>query len=386
MNDRKLALLLSLLLLALVSPLRADQVLLDDDSRIVGQINRLGPDGLVIETNFAGTLTIPAKKVASIRTDGPVTVALEGGDRATGRLQVVDGRQQITGTAFGDVTVDRAKIVGLWTPGESSPEVIAREQALQRELAQTRAEHQAEIAATREAHQAQAAEYQQTLENYRDPWSGRFELGLSGDTGNNERMAFRGAAEARREVENERLTIYGSGNYARENGERTENEILGGARLERDISDRWFAYGRGELEFDEFENLDLRSVVGAGVGYFFIREDDHELRGRAGVGYMHESFDNGVSTDQGIVDLGYDYRIDLNDWLRFTHSLTYLPTFDEPTSDYRLVAETAGEVPLSKDKAWKLRAGMRNEYDAMPTPGVERLDTSYFLNLVYDWD
>ena len=216
------------------------------------------------------------------------------------------------------------------------------------------------------------------------PWKARFELGLNGDTGNNERFATRGRIEAKRETAHERLIIYVQGQYAKENGESTANEIFGGTRLEVDLDERWFVFGHVQLEKDEFEDLELRATATGGIGYFFIREADHELKGRAGIGFEHESFDSGEDERDIVAELGYDYRIDFNEWLRFTHSLTYYPALGDPLSDYRLVAETAGEVPLSKEEPWKLRLGMRNEYDGDPQPGIDYLDTSYFLNLVYD--
>ncbi len=39
-----------------------------------------------------------------------------------------------------------------------------------------------------------------------------------------------------------------------------------------------------------------------------------------------------------------------------------------------------------KDEAWKVRLSVRNQYDNVPRPGIEKLDTSYLLNLVYDWE
>ena len=53
-------------------------------------------------------------------------------------------------------------------------------------------------------------------------------------------------------------------------------------------------------------------------------------------------------------------------------------------SDHRLAVENAGEIPLTDEEDWKLRLGVRNQYDSMPVGGAERLDTYYFANIVWD--
>jgi hypothetical protein len=47
--------------------------------------------------------------------------------------------------------------------------------------------------------------------------------------------------------------------------------------------------------------------------------------------------------------------------------------------------ENAAEIPLTKDKDWRLRVGVRNNYDGLPEPDIKRLDTYYFLNIAWAW-
>ena len=372
---------------------RADTVYLTDGSQIVGTIQKLANKKLRIQTEFTGELTVDAANVKGLTADRKLTVALDSGDRLVGTptFDTEAGTQKVTGTSFGEVALEEAAIVGVWGPDEPAPTVQTKEEQLQqmaqekeKAVSEAKKANDAELAELKKQHQKQIAELQKEMEPFGNPWSLRLEAGLRGRTGNQERISFDARAEARREVPDERLLIFSEGHYAEQSGTRSQNEIRGGGKLEVDISEKFFVFGKGELEFDEFENLDMRTTLSSGLGYFFWEKPDHEFKGRIGLGYQHESFMDGTTFDQGLLELGYNYRYDFNPWLRFTHDLTYYPTFDDPMSDYRIEAETAGEVPLSGDKAWKLRVGMRNEYDAQPQPGVERLDTLYFLNLVYD--
>ena len=62
--------------------------------------------------------------------------------------------------------------------------------------------------------------------------------------------------------------------------------------------------------------------------------------------------------------------------------MTYSPDFEE-FDDYRLDVDTALLMPLKSDNL-KLKLGMRNEYDSQPVAGNERLDNTYYANLLLE--
>jgi len=362
----------------------ADEVLLKDGSRLMGDVTRVAAGKVMLTTDFAGDLPIDLAKVQGIRTDEKVMVGFESGERVAGRLTYTDeAGQRLTDTTFGDTDFELSQVNMAWQPDAQPPDVAKVEQEYEQKLAETQAEAQKQVAEAKQAAATQVEAAQTRAEQLEPVWTLSLFAGLNGQTGNSERFAFNGGVEALRETPGDRLDLWLQGRFAQDNGDRTQNEILGGAKLEVDVSEKWFVWGRGELEFDEFENLDLRSTVSAGVGYWFIEEDDHEFKGRAGLGYVHESFDNGVTEDRGVVELGIDYLIDINPLLQFTHSSTVYPALDE-LENTRYVAETAAEIPLTDEKNWKLRLGVRNDFDANPEPGVESLDTYFFANVVFD--
>lgn len=365
-----------------------DEVYLIDGSRLVGRIEQMSGGALLLATDFAGQLKIDTAKVRGVTSPRRFTLAMKDGSRAAGvpQYDAATGQQRVTGTTFGDVTLTVDQLVGLWPEGQPEPPDIGLAPAEQEKMAEIKARQEVEI-------EKLAAEHLQQLLEVKDPpppppyeqWTARIEIGLNGKTGNTERTSFHGRAQALRSTPVDRLLMYLEGNYAKDNGVESQNEVFGGAKWERDLTERWFVFLKTELERDEFEMLDLRAIVTGGAGYFFIKQADHELKGRVGAGVQHESYQDGTNTNDIILEAGYDYRLDINDWLRFTHSLTWYPVIEDPAHDYRLFAETAGEIPLGDVSIWKLRAGMRNEYDALPPDGIERMDTSYFLNLVAEW-
>jgi len=375
-------LVVCLVLVALASVCgRADEVRLVDGSVLVGSITRLDRGLLVMDTAFARGLSIPAEQIAGITTDNPWAVTIASASPVVARLVYRDGVQLITVADRDDLTLDPRSITALHhPPGDAS----VRSGGETAPLAD-QDESEPEQSPTDEA-SAPGQDADAVPEPTPDAlWSGRLELGLNGSSGNTERLGFRGRGQLERTTDRDHLTLYIQGNFAREEGRRSANEILGGARGDITINDRLFLFGRGQLEFDEFENLDLRATTTGGFGYAVVKKPTQEWKLRLGLGFQHEKFGDGASNSSAIVEAGWDYFVDVSPWFRFTNSLKALPEADNPTRDYRLVVETALEIPLNDQSTWKLRAGMHNEYDAAPQPGVKRLDTSYFLNLVYEW-
>ena len=345
------ACVISVLVLLACAVAIADEVILTDGTRLIGQVQKLYEGKLTLKTELVGDLTVDVAEVQGISTETPLTVQMKTGERAIGALEYTSQTgQRILAEVPGTMALKLGDVNAMWLPGQVSPEV---------------------------------AEFQARLAKAESPWSLRLEGGLDGQTGNTERVALNGRVEVRRTTERERLLLYSQVRFAHENGEDTVREVLGGVNLEADINRKWFGFAKLELEYDKFENLDMRTTAAAGIGYFAIREKDQELKFRGGVGYQHESFRDGTSDEGAIIELGMDYRKELAPWLLFNHATTYYPTFD--IGDYRIVVENAGEIPLGTGTKWKLKLGVRNHYNSEPQTGVDRLDTYYFANVAAEF-
>ncbi len=338
------------------TPVVADVVTLSDGSRLLGTVERMGNGKLILATKFAGTIEIDATMIASIQTDQPVNVGMDSGDRLVGPVEwkpQID--RAVVQTEMGGVPVSIDRITAIWPQDGKSPEVLAMEAQL------AKAQEEADAAMAR--------------------WSATLEAGLFVTEGNKDIFRASGRAEARRTSAKDLLKFYISGEYSEEDDERSTSEVKGGAYYEYQFTQRWFGYGRMDLEYDEFENLDLRVSTALGVGYYWLKKPEHELKTRGGMGYLHEAYRDGLTYDAAQAELGLDYRVDLAPWVQFTHSTTWYPTF-EALRDYRLVSDSALLFPLGDSKTWKLKLGALYEYDSIPNPGFERLDQTYYANIL----
>jgi len=337
--------------LALLSAavLAADELVLADGSRLLGQIQRIDDDVVVLETNYAGTLEVAREAVLGMTTAAARRVVLQDGAHFIGRLEHdPENGQAVTVDATNRVALDIGAIVAVQDP--AAPLAEAGRPAAEPEPDTT-------------------------------AWSSTVSLAVDGASGNTDEFSATPRFSARRETDAERLKLDLQGRFAGQDGEETENEIIASAALERDFSERWFALGALRLERDELEDLDLRANLDFGVGYFVIRQDHHEFKPRAGLGFQFETFSEGSGDNQDLVGVaGWDYRYDLNQRWRFTHVLDYRPTFSEPFGQYRIDSEAALVTQLN-DNRWGLSLLLRNEFNADPAPGVDELDTIYSVGL-----
>jgi len=333
---------------------RGGAVYTSDGSKLVGTIERWADGKLVIVTEFAGRVEVDATKVVAVASAEPVTVQFDSGDRLVGTMTVDDTSGTcVMETALGPLNVQAGKVVAVWKAGDESPEVLAVR-----------------------------AETEKVRKALTPVWTLKIEAGGNMTEGNTDTLDARGRLDVNRKTQEDLLQFFLAAKYNERDDRRTTNEYRGGVNYENQITDRAYWYTRMEMEFDEFENLDLRATAAAGVGYYWLKREDHEYKTRLGLGYRHESFDNGASRDQGVIDLGMDYRLDVAPWMQFVHSSTYSPAFEE-FDDYRLSVDTALLFPL-KSEHLKLKLGMQNEYNSRPQRGIDRLDNTYYANLVFE--
>lgn len=354
---------------------KADRLYMKDGSLITGNIIALHQGTLSIVTEFAGDLDITQSAIKGIQTDTPMITQIKSGDRIAGALMFGDDAgQRVMSRQIGPVAVNVADIAAMWEREGLSPEVMV--------LREEKEEQAAKIKEIEKAHAEDVAALREKAESKaEDVWSGSVKFDFSGASGNTDETNLGGKAAAKRETEFDRLFLSLQGRFENDDGAETRNEITGMGKLERDITDRLFAFGSLELERDKFEEIDLRTNLTGGLGYFIIKEDTQELKPRLGVGYEVTAYENDPTEKDVVFSAGYDYRVDMLDKLRFAHSFTYLPAVENLADDYRLDSDASLAYPINEAKTWNVELGLQHQYDAMPAGDVKKLDTYYSLGL-----
>jgi len=332
------------------------KVHLTDGSTLVANIKGASGGKLSIETSYGGATTLDMKTVAGVTTDTPMNIRIKDNGTTDVGLTTLSFDPK-TGLLMlkkpaGDTPVQVSWLDALWADGADSPEQAA---------AKAKAE-------------AEAAK-----------WSASLEAGVAGRTGTTERVGANLGIDVNRTTPTNRWKMYFDARYAHENGQDTEKEFIGGTGLEVDQTDRLFVYGHTEAENDTIEDIRLRWTTAGGLGYFIIRDKGkEEFKARGGAGYVHEQYKSGGTDDKPILELGESYMNKFAYWVRFTHDLTYKPSLQD-TGDFRITMTNALAMPLSNKVDWKLKIGVKNDYNAMPGAAADRrLDTFYFANLVWE--
>jgi small nuclear ribonucleoprotein (snRNP)-like protein len=240
-----------------LSSLLADQVTFKNGDRITGSVVSKDAKTLTIKTAVFGLVTVPWTEVETLRTDQPVTVELSSGKTVQGTLTTREQKVEIA------------------QPGT------------RQEVAMS------EITAVRDAAEQRA--YEQLLSpGWGQLWAGAASLGFAGTQGNAETRTLTAAFNAARVTNSDKAMVYLSAIRASAMlgpvSAQTAQAIRGGLGYSYNLSPRLFLNGFNDYEYDRFQNLDLRFVLGGGLGYIAWKGENGRLDLLGGAAYNRESF------------------------------------------------------------------------------------------------
>jgi len=346
----KYRLLPLLLLTASHQALAIDHIYTHDGAKITGQITAINADTVIIKTDYAGDLAIQRDKVASLKTDAPLSVRLKTGTTLTGKFEQQNNTLSIA-SADAAATTSLSDIKESWQPSDTDPELVRLEELRQAELKK---------------------------------WSHELYGDISGKNGNSDQSSIALGFASELAGKDDALKFYGKLDQAERDGEDTSDEMIVGAEYTAFTSDPWGWYVRTEFERDDFENLDLRALLGAGLNYRVFNEPKHSLSLRSGLGYRHETFNDGTTQQSPSLDFGLAHAWQFADWGKIENNLTYAPAIDD-FNDYLLTHDSGVEIPLGLSELWQLKFGLRNDYKSLPAEGSDNLDTSYYSRIQLNW-
>jgi Protein of unknown function, DUF481 len=256
---RRMLVLTTLSLSPLSLPVLADQVTLKNGDRLSGIIVKSDDDAktLLIKSDLAGDVTIKWDAVTAIVSSQPLHIILSDGRVIVGRVTTTDGTLEIA-TDSGTVPVAHDAVKAI------------RDNATQAEI--DRLQHPGLL----------------------DYWSGLFDLGLSVTGGNSSTTALTIAGKASRVVPKNKLTLYYTQVYSKDSRESpavtTANAIHGGVRDEFNLNATIYAFGFTDFDEDALQHLDLRNVLGGGLGYHLINTKKTQFDVFGGLSFDQEYF------------------------------------------------------------------------------------------------
>lgn len=322
----------------------ADVVETKNGARIVGKIVRISEGAISVETDYAGLLAVKQSEVVSFSTDAPVALRLASGTRFDGKVSSgAGGTLQIAGDD-GTITTTVAKVTAGWDAGGKDPAVAALERR----------------------------------------WGYEAAVDVTGKSGNREQLGTAASVRATLKTLQDTLQFYTSYDRQETDGLKSADQFRLGVDYQNNFSGRVSWYVREEGGFDRVKDIELYNIAAAGFGYDVIKQPKHLLTTRAGLSFRYEGYENPVTSDlkSAGLDFGLAHELTLDN-SKLVNRLSIVPTFED-FANYRLTQESYYEIPLAAP-SWKIRLGLSNDYNSEPSPGVEKLDTTYFTRLVLTW-
>jgi hypothetical protein len=320
--------------------LRLDEVILKDGSRILGTVISAREGVIVIETGFAGEISIDATAVDFLQTRGSMTVLMDDGSTIRDQPILVDQEGIVVKN---DAGVERAYGVSEFQILNPEPWELG--------------------------------------EGYK--WFGLANLVLAVEEGNtvSEELDYKVESFWRSLRDRYTLKLYGEVDEASGVKNADNNSLVGKYDYFLEGSNYW------GLKFaamqDEFADLDLRAYAGPYYGRQFYERPIFTLSGEAGLAYVSEDFI--VAPDQQYTGAHWDINL-TTDYLGGDSKIYIeqrgLWNLEEPED---IVLHTTFGLSFPLLGNLEVAAELLLEYDTGAVEGVEELDQKYKFRIGYTW-
>lgn len=330
--------------------LQADQIVMKNGDRVTGSIVKKDDKNLTIKTEFFGVVTLPWDKVDSVTADKPITVVLSGGETVKGSLAPAGEKVEVA--------------------AEGTKQVVAP----------------SEIKALR--NEAEQRTYERLLNpGLLELWKIDGQIGIAGTSGNAKTSTFTIPVHAIRVTRTDKTTAYF--NFIRASAKingisaATAQAVRGGWGYNRNLRPKFFVTTFNDYEYDRFQSLDLRVVLGGGLGYSVWKRENLMLDLVGGGAWDRESFDPGrpqepFTRSSAEAYWGDDFKWKLSSRLSVVQGYRMFNNLTN-TGQYRQNIDVGISSKLNSWLTWNISASDR--YLSNPVPGRKKNDFLYSMGI-----
>ena len=313
-------------LFAIASTAAADTVVLKNGDHLTGTVETSDGKNITLKTDYAGEIQIQWSSIAELKTDKPVYVSMTN-----------------KSTVSGVVTTNGPTII--LHPVSGPPVEVA--------LAQV----------TVVRGETQQAAYEKSLHpGILEDWKGGFNLGFAIARGNSETTNLNTGFTADRKTLSDETTAYFSSLYStndKTGGGTIANSIIGGAKYDRNINKKIFAFVSGDFTHDELQGLNIRAIYSGGLGYHLINTSNTTLDLLGGLNYTHETYSGpvaaGLTSDRNLlgVTVGEAGMHKFGKSTTATEVFYFYPDLSN-TGQYRFSFDAASVTKINKWFGWQV--------------------------------
>jgi putative salt-induced outer membrane protein YdiY len=348
-------------------PAFADQIVMKNGDKLTGSITKSDGKTLVLKTDYAGDLTIKFDAVQSLSSTGDLNVTA-GGKTEVGPVSTRGTELVVATKSGGSVEVALSSVTVIRSPAE--------------EVAFEKSQHP----------------------GFGEGWAGGVNLGFALTTGNSETKNLNIAVNAVRTGLHDKLTLYENTIYAVNDKivapatepQTTANSSGGGIRYDHDFVPRVFGFGSGDFFSNSLQDLNLRAILGGGIGFHAIKNAKTTLDILAGGNYTHESYADVASPNPppatysytqslAALTLGDAFNYKLGKSTVVTQGFLFYPDLSD-TSQYRFTFNFGTVTKLNKWLGWQ--NSIADVFVSNPpaaTPPIERNDLQISTGLNFSF-
>ena len=304
---------------------------------------------LVIKTEYADVVTIKWDFVQQIESSQPLYVGTKSGQVIVGPVTTSDSKLAVATKESGSVPVPKADVTSLRNADE---------------------EKKAEAALDRLQHPTLG-----------DLWGGTLDTGLGLVRGNSDSTTFTFGLNAVRAAPRDKVTLYTISAFTRSMVDgitaTSAQNIAGGVRYDLNFSSKVFGFGTVDLFNDRFQDLDLRTVIGAGGGYHAVNTSRTTFDVLAGETFDREFFTT-FNRSSAEVLLAETFTRKFLTASAFNEALFFYPNLSY-SGNYRTTLSLGLVTKLTKLLSWQ--TSLNNFYLSNPPPGKKANDLLFSTGL-----
>ena len=355
--------LLALVLCVFAMNSKADQVTLKNGDRLTGTIVKSDTKTLIMKTELAGDVNIQWEAITAIVSSQSLHLGLKDGQTIVGTVTTADSKFEVATKEAGAVVAAKDAVVTVRNDAEQKA-------------------------------------YDDQIERLRHPhltdfWSGALDTGLSDTKGNSDSLTFTAGGKAARVTDTDKISVYSNVIYSKSTidgvSTTTAHDIRGGVRGDLNVSDRTFVFAFTDLEYDAFQHLDLRNVLGGGFGYHAVKTKNTSFNLFGGGSFDQEYFaayslvtanptpppatittaEPSLTRKSGEVVLGEDLNTKINGRTTLSERFSLYPNVSS-TGNYRTEFDISAATKLKNWLGWQISYSDR--YITNPPTGLKGND------------
>jgi len=213
-------------------------------------------------------------------------------------------------------------------------------------------------------------------------WSRTFQVGIAGSQGNSENTNVAAALDLDYADDRKRWAFDAAYQFGASEGETSQHNAFTSLRRDWLLADsRWFFFGLGRGDYDDFRSWTYRISGSAGIGYEFVKSERWDLRGLLGPAVTQE-FDEDNFYVEALASIESVWTLSEYHSLSFTNTL--YPALND-LGEFRNLSTLGWRWRLAEQPALSLNVGVANEYQSQVESDRKHVDLTYTTALGIDF-